>query len=642
MCGFDSAARAPDAERVRVLAVALLVVLGACQAGDLKTSSTGDELTSMPVTTHDFGSLQIGQMTGAYTFTINPAAGNNDDIVTSITESCPDFSVNAPNLPAEVYRICDTCTCPAGPGVICPVAPVVCCTSDSASYQFDTYFSPTVAGTVSCTVTISLNNGATTRLVTLTGTGTSPPIHIDVQPGSINFGDVRRNTDSTAVGINVSNTGGATMTVNSVSITPGFNILSGPTTGYTVGPGGTQPYSVNCHPTATGPLNGSFTVKSDDPNRGSVTVPLACNGIDSNLTISPSPVTLANTRVGEPVQQTVQLVNSGNAAMQLESVSVTGQDLSMVSGPGTMALGAGASTNITVAFAAGSKESASGSVDVTYDGGQTRSAQVNARALATSMAVTPDGDIDFGPVCSGQTSQQQFAILANDEGSFKVDAISTPAAPFTAMVPVLPVNVQGQGGSMMTFSVTAAPTTAGHQVSTMMVTTDIPGGSPHMINLAVDGLTAGVSPTPDSIDFGSNPIETTTIGQQVHLSNCSTAAITAMNARIEGPDASEFAIVQQPDSAMIQPTSSASWLVVLQAHTTGPKMASFVVDYDGGTAMVPLAGEGLGDTGSGSGPTGEKSYYSCAVGGSGGGWPIAAALALVTVRRRRRPGALRR
>ncbi len=615
--------------------VVFLVILGACQQGEPNLSSTAQEAVVMATTSHDFGTLQVGQTSGPFTFTISPAAGNNDDYVTAISESCPDFSVNAPGLPAEVYRICDTCTCPAGSGVICPA---ICCTTDMNAYSFTTTFMPTVAGTVSCTVTITLNNGASTKLVTLTGTGTPPPIHISVQPSSINFGDVRRNTDSTAVGLSVTNTGGSTMTVSSVSISPGFTIVSGPTSGYTVGGGGSQPYALVCHPTAVGTLTGSFVVNSNDPSTPQVTVPLACNGIDSNLTIAPAPVTLPTTRVGEPVQLSVALQNSGGASMQLESVSLTGTDLTATN-PGAMTLGAGASTNVTVSFAAATKESATGTMTVTYDGGQTRTAQVTARALATSMAVTPDGDIDFGPVCAGQSQDQSFTIIGNDEGAFKVQSITQPDAPFAATLPTLPTTVQGAGASTLMFSVKASPTAAGYQVSTMMVTTDIPGGTPHMINLSVDGLDAGVSPTPDSLDFGSNPVDSTTIGQTVDLSNCSTAPITVSNARIEGPDAADFAIVQQPANAMIQPTASASWLVVLQAHSVGPKQASFAVDYDGGTAMVALAGEGLGDTGSGSGGAGgEKSYYSCSAGGSGAAWPFAAAL-LVVIRRRRRSAA---
>jgi uncharacterized protein (TIGR03382 family) len=615
---------------VRVLAV-LVVVLAACQQQDPRLSSTGQESVLMPVTTHDFGQLQVGQTSGAFTFTINPGIGNNDDIINSITENCPDFSVSAPGLPAEVYRICDVCTCPANQPQLCPA---VCCTQDSNSYSFQTYFSPTVGTTVSCTVTISLDNGATTKLVTLTGTGTLPPVDIDVHPTSVAFGDVRRDTDSTAVGITVASVGGAALNVQSVTVTPGYSITSGNAGNHNINPGASETYSVLCHPTSIGAMPGSFVVTSNDPDEHSVTIPLSCTGIDSNLVIAPSPVTLPTTRVGEPVQATVSLQNTGNLRTNIEGVSVTGQDLSMTSAFTPTPLDGGQSTTVTVAFTAASKETATGDLVVTYDGGQQRTVQLAARALGTSMAVTPDGDIDFGPVCSGQSAEQAFTILGNDEGAFQVSTISTPEAPFTLTAPALPTNVQGAGANQVMFTVTAAPTAAGHQVSTMMVDTDIPGGTPHMINLAVDGLAAGVSPTPDALDFGSNPIQTTTIGQEIHLSNCSTAPITAMNARIEGTDAADFAIVQQPDSAMIPPSQNASWLVVLQAHTTGPKEASFVVDYDGGTTMVALAGEGLGDM-PGSTGNGEKSYYTCAAGGASGTWPLVLVGLAFTVRRRR-------
>jgi uncharacterized protein (TIGR03382 family) len=378
-----------------------------------------------------------------------------------------------------------------------------------------------------------------------------------------------------------------------------------------------------------------MTIRSNDMDEGTVTIPLSCNGIDSNLVVAPSPVQLPTTRVGEPVQATVTLQNTGNLPTQIESVTVTGQDLSMTSAPPVGQLDPQTSKPVTVSFAAASAESATGDLVVTFDNGMQRTVQLTAQALGTSMSVTPDGDIDFGPVCSGQTADQTFVVVGNDQGSFKINTISTPDAPFTLNAPTLPANVQGVGGNQVMFTVSAAPTAAGHQVSSMMVDTDIPGGTPHMINLAVDGLAAGVSATPESLDFGSNPIQATTIGQEVHLSNCSAAAITAMNARIEGTDAADFAIVQQPDSAMIQPAQNASWLVVLQAHTTGPKEASFVVDFDGGTASVPLAGEGLGDMTGSDAPGGEKSYYTCSAGGASSAWPLVLIGLALTVRRRR-------
>src|SRR6185295_16675154 len=86
----------------------------------------------------------------------------------------------------------------------------------------------------------------------------------------------------------------------------------------------------------------------------------------------------------------------------------------------------------------------------------------------------------------------------------------------------------------------------------------------------------------------------------------------------------DFTIVDQPTASTIALGSNASWLVVLQAHSQGPKQASFAVDYDGGSAMIPLTGEGVGATDGGGGgggndddgdtPGGRASYYACSTG----------------------------
>ena len=155
-----------------------------------------------------------------------------------------------------------------------------------------------------------------------------------------------------------------------------------------------------------------------------------------------------------------------------------------------------------------------------------------------------------------------------------------------------------------------------------------------MINLNATGLAAGITPTPADLDLGSQPINMTTLGQPVRLSNCSAAPITASNARIEGPDAAEFAIVSQPDNPMIPPTGFASWLVILNAHTVGVKSANFAVDYDGGTAIIALEGEGLGENGTGGG-SGKVSYYQCSTGRPTALWPLVIAVAFLVRRRRR-------
>lgn len=609
------------------IALAASVALVACHADEATLGSTSQAIVNTAVSpSSDFGTIQIGSTSSPITVIVRPSVGPNDDYVQSVTASCPDYQIDAPNLPAEVLRTCD------GGCLTC-----ACVTLDYVTYPFTVTFAPTVPGMTSCPisiVTMDASSGAlSTRTVTLTGTGEAPPIRITATPGDVAFGDVRRNTASSPAEVDLGNAGGSTMTVSAVSISPGFAIASGPTGGFTVDPGATMPYQITCNPTDLGALTGTLTFDSDDPATPSLAIPLSCNGIDSSLDLSPSPAVMSTVRVGEPTQITITIANVGAAASTLESVAVTG-DVTAMSLPAanTQIAGSGGTAQAVIGFPATAAGDASGTLVVTYDGGQQRTAQITARALATSMSVSPDGVVDFGPVCAQQTKQQTFTVLANAAGSFQLQSISAPAAPFTIAPPALPAAVAGAGASSVAFAITAAPTAEGVVTSHVDLATDIPNATAHGIDLAVTGLPAGVTATPAMVDLGSNPIDQTTIGQPVQLSNCGAAPITASNARITGPDAADFAIVAQPTSAMIAPTANAAWLVVMQAHAVGAKVASFEVDYDGGTASVMLVGEGLGASGGGDS---RDSYYTCDAGAASAAWPLVGVLVLQLRRRRR-------
>lgn len=624
--------------------VVLLVVTAACQGAGPELATTDQRLiTTSPASSYTFpASVQVGQSSPAFTVTVSPQGINNSyDLVTSVTESCPDFSVNAPGLPAYVTRECIAEDCG---GQICEpqlVIPPNCIEWYTETYQFTVTFSPVVAGATSCVVNVQTQAGQV-RAISFSGTGTLPPVDIDVQPTSIAFGDVRRNTTSTPASFSVKNLGGQTLTVNSTAISAGFAFASGPTGSYTVAPGASRAYTVVCQPTAVTTMSGMITVSSNDPATPTVTVPLTCRGIDSNLDITPSPSTIPTTRVGEAMPHTITLRNSGNASMTIQSVALTGADLTMISAPSAgTTLNPGASTTAQVRFEATASGDATGMLVVTYDGGQTRTAQISARALGTSMAMTPDGTVDLGAVCVGQTKDQTFSIIANDEAAFQVDQISVPTGAFAVTAPSLPATVQGAGGSELAFTVTAAPTATGPDSATVTVTTDIPGAAPRELQVTAEGLTAGVSATPATLEFGASPIATTTLGQAVSVTNCAAGPVDLTNARIEGADAAEFSIVLPPASTTVASTEAASWLVVLSPNSTGPKQAVFSVDHPDGTVSVMLLGEGLGE--GGPGPTdpdgGRPSYYACSTSGAGGStaaWPLVLAVVLALRRRRAR------
>ncbi|MFT3694170.1 MAG: choice-of-anchor D domain-containing protein [Kofleriaceae bacterium] len=617
--------------------VVVIAGLAACQTVEL--SDTSQAVTTAPISSINFGTIQVGSTSAAQGAYIRETTNNGADTISQLLyngstspAACPDFTVNAP-LPGYPEKDCET-TCIT---TQCPVAPVgqICTTYD---YDFTATFHPSIAAGESCQLTFVGTGG--NNVISLSGTGSPPPIHVGASPGSLAFGGVRINTASSAIGVSVVNSGGATATINSVSVTGGFAIVSGNTGSHALGAGAGEGFSVTCNPSGVGAVNGTFNLSSNDPSTPNISLPMSCNGIDSALAISPSPAVLTTLRVGESEQKQITITNMGGAATSIQNVTVTG--MTMVDAPpaGT-ALGAGGMATATIEFDATQKGDVSGTLHVDYDNGKSVDTQITARAVNVALSLTPDGDIDLGNVCVGQTKEQDFKLIGTDEGSFALTAAST-ATPddttFALTTPTLPVTVQGAAANTVSLSLTAAPAVAGDATTVVTLTTDMPGAPPHAINVHALGLEAGVN-GPPQVDLGGNQINMTSIGRHVEISNCTDAPVTITAVQISGTDLTEFAIVDQPQSSTIPPYGSASWLVVLQAHTEGEKAASFDATTDSGAVTsVPLIGEGLGSgIGSdGSVDTTKSSYYACSTGTPTSLWPIALALGGLCVRRRRR------
>lgn len=642
-CEVDLGVGVPDPRRIlRSLFLALgVLVVAACQAAP-DTGQVEQGLTAvpelLPYPSNTFNSTQVGQTSNTLAFGVRTTSSNSYLTITAISYSCPDYTVTG-TLPGYAERDCTT-TCPQAanaPSLQCPVAspntppPPICSNYD---YSFSAVFHPSLAAATSCVVTIVTDAG--NLGLTLYGTGTAPPIHVTASPGSVNYGGVRINTGSSAVPISVVNSGGATATINSVTTSAGFTV-SGNTGAHTLAAGTGEGYSVVCHPTAVGPLDGSVNISSNDPTAPNISIPLACSGIDSVLAISPSPATLPTIRVGESEMQTLSITNMGAADTSIQGVTVTG--MTMVSAPasGTLLPASGGSASVTISFAGQTAGSTSGTLHVDYDNGKSIDTQITAKAVATSLSLTPDGDVDLGPICIGQTKSQDFAMIGTDEGSFKLTSVSTLAAPFTLTTPTLPATVQGAAANRVKLTVAGAPTTDGDITASFMFDTDIPMGTAHTINLHMLGLTEGVN-GPPSVDLGGNLVNQTSLGQHVEISNCTAAPVTITSVNISGTDAADFTLVDQPTELTIMPAASIKWLVILDPHSTGEKAAVFNALFDGGTTAVPLIGEGLGSgVGSGDGGDGSKSsYYACNTGSPVGLAPIGIALGALVLRRRRR------
>lgn len=613
----------------------LLFAVVAC-VGSLELG-TSEQAATLPLQDHNFGNVQVGVASAPATFTISPASGPQSNQVNSITESCPDFEVTAPNLPATVSNVCTG-------GSNCP-------SYIATTYSFTAVFTPTVAAQVSCVVTVTIDSTPTT--FTLTGRGTEPAIRFNISPSTgIDFGQVRVGDTSSAVSVLIRNFGSGPqpMTVTSVafdaaSVAKGFAVASGAVGSHVVAAnGGSDPYTVTCTPSTTGVATGTLRISTDDPATPMTTLDVSCTGIASNLVLGPSSPALLQggqaqgaTRVGEPTDVTITLRNTGTATMTLNSLVLTGTGLSFVTRPndGTV-LSQNQTTNVVVRFAAADAvaQGTIGALTVTHDGSATRSINILGAALATSMSINPDGAVDLGPVCIANTAQTTFFVVKNSPGTFKLTQVTSPDAPFQLSGDLPTSGAITIDSNAVSFMVSVTPKEVSDLESSFDVVTDIPGAAPRTIKLTAIGLPSGVSPTPASLDLGTVSTGATSPGRMLVVTNCSTDPLTLTESVITGPNADDFAIAVPPTESTIEPGKAATYVIVTKPNNPGDLSATIEVRYNGGSVDVPLTGTGIGEVIDGRTPE-DSTYYSCST-----GRPTQSALVLLAVlgltRRRRR------
>ena len=370
-----------------------------------------------------FPNTQVGSTSAAQSFTTSKTTRTiGDHLETSRSRTTVPTSRSRRSAVRSTTS-CQNLGCGEDEEVPCiePTGGILCVPDET--FTFTAVFHPTVAALVTCSVTISDDSAG----LQLSGTGTAPPIHVTASPTSIAFGGVRTGTTSSAVNVTVTNSGGSPATISSVTVAgTGYAIASGTSTSHTLAANSSELHGVTCSPGGTvGALGaGTLTINSNDPTTPTINVGLSCSGITSKIAVTPSPIAMTTTRVGEPVMQSITIQNTGAASATIDDVLVTG--MTMVSAP------------------AGEHAAGRERVDDPPDlvrclGGRQRDRQPphrhrhhaarhpDHRAGARHVDVADARQaVDFGPICVGQAKLQMFDVVANQAGAFKLTAVSQP------------------------------------------------------------------------------------------------------------------------------------------------------------------------------------------------------------------------
>lgn len=371
-------------------------------------------------------------------------------------------------------------------------------------------FAPTLVTNYSGTVTV--NSDATTGNSTLTasGTGTGPSIAL---LGSLAFGNVAAG-GSSQLTLTITNTGTASFNVTSISYPAGFSgSFSGTIASHT-----SANVVVTFSPNAVANFGGTVTVNST-ALAGVNTISASGTGTGGVIALGGN-LSFGGVIVGSSTQQTLVISNVGNASLTVSSVSLPAGFSGAFSGT----IAAGDSTNVTVTFSPTDSIGYSGNVSVSSDAfSGTSTIGISGTGIAQTRIISLSGDLTFGSVPVGSSSQQILTITNTGNSTLTITNILLPTGfsgdwTFATVAP----------GATTNLTVTFSPIAVVSYGGTITVESDATGGNDTVTaNASGVGLGALIA-VGGNLSFG-NVIVGASAQQTLVISNTGNSTLTVTN-----------------------------------------------------------------------------------------------------------------
>lgn len=297
---------------------------------------------------------------------------------------------------------------------------------------------------------------------------------------SLAFGSVTAGSSKT-ISTTATNSGSASVTINSVAISTKYFNLTAPSLPVTLAAGQSVPLSVVFTPNAAGAFNASISISSTATD--SVTnLSLSGTGtavtdpLPGNLALNPGSASFGDVTVGSTRSSTFTLTNSGGTSVDVSQVSVSGAGFQISGIAASATLNASQSMTFSIAFAPQATGSATGSVIIRSNASNasltiplsgTGTTTVTTAQLAVTPATLGLGNVVVGNsgTASGSLSASGASVTvtaANSSNSvFVIGGISLPvtipagqSVPFTV---TFNPQVSGTAGATLTFASNAQP-----------------------------------------------------------------------------------------------------------------------------------------------------------------------------------------
>jgi hypothetical protein len=354
--------------------------------------------------------------------------------------------------------------------------------------------------------------------------------------------------------------------------------------------------TVDIDTTALDETNGSFglTYYIHGTPPGAVATPTA--------DLSTTTLTFASQGVGTTsAAQSVTLTNTGNAALTIASITLTGansgdfaQTNTCPVSPTTLAAGSNCSINVTFKPTATGTRNAS--VTITDNAANNpQSVALTGTGVAPVVSLSP-ASLSFGNQSVGTSSAAQNVTLSNTgNAALTITSIvitGTNSGDFseTNTCPASPATLAA--GANCTISVTFKPTATGNRAASISIT-DNASGSQQAVSLTGTGTQApAVTLSPTSLSFGNERVGTSSAAQSVTLTNSGNATLT-LSIAIAGTNSGDFS---QTNTCGASVAAGANCMinVTFKPTATGNRSASVTItdNAPGSPHTVALTGTG--------------------------------------------------
>lgn len=434
-----------------------------------------------------------------------------------------------------------------------------------------------------------------------------------VSPTSLNFASTATGSTSATQAVTLSNSGSGPLSISSITVNGSDFLRSGGScaAGGSVAAGSSCTIGVAFKPQTAGSKTGSLSIAHNatgSPSSvslsGTATTPAA-----ANPAVSPNTMSFGSVDVGsQSAAQTATVSNSGTAAMQISSLSITNSAFGISGGTcaaGTTLAAGGGSCTVSVRFAPGSTGAASGTLNIAH----------NASASPLTVALSGSGTTPAAPVAQlsptslsysqtvGSSSAAQTLTLSNSgSAALTISALTISGAAASeyriTTGSSCSAGASVAAGSSCSLGVVFTPNSTGSRNASLAITHNDSAHSPSSASLNGNGTAAPagqVSVNRLSLSYPAQANGSRSASQTVSVSNSGSAPMQLSSIAINGTNAGDFAI----DNALSDCNTTSSMAVgasctvgVSFAPTvsSGSRSAALNISASNSSATVSLSG----------------------------------------------------